>query len=116
MIAMSPSSGTGFPANMNVAYEETTDLSDAFDKHERSLPVLLTDLLVIDREERDIAGVPVRRLLVSYRQGAFDVTLEQRLVAAQDRFIVVSTSCESGAFDSETETLSRIADSFELSP
>lgn len=110
--------GSGYAPNMNVVCHDLDDgfTRDAFTEHHlASLGHFLTDVVLVDREEFELDGHPGVRLLLHYRQGIFEITLTQWLVAGGGRVFVISTACTSSASAQMWQAFADIAASFELS-
>jgi hypothetical protein len=105
-----------FRPNVNVLFQEwqSGDLDEAARASIGELERFMTDLRVLDYEETSVGDRPARRLLSTYRQGLYSLTLEQWYVAADDKLAVVSATSETPAYDRVADTLEAVATSLEL--
>jgi hypothetical protein len=82
-------------ANLTTTPGEGAGLDVHAERQAQVLGVLLTDAVLLDEEAAELGGVPALRRLVAYRQGIFELTLEQWLLVAGDRLVALSVTCES---------------------
>ena len=114
--AVAPSAEGSFAATVTAsiqAREPSTSDEAVIERHIDSLFGLATDALLVDSQPFS-AAVTAHRVLVAYRQGVHDLSLEQWLFLAPDRTIVVSGACASSDYDRYADQLTRIAASLEV--
>ena len=105
-----------FRSNLNVVFQDsqTGNLDAAARASIAELERFMTDLRVLDYEETLVADRPARRLLSTYRQGLYSLTLEQWYLDADGRLAIVSATSETPAYDRVADTLETVVASLEL--
>lgn len=107
-----------FLPNLNVVVIEDEVMEHDLDRftasvvsqHQRTL----TDVLLLDVGPSVLAGQPARRVLCSYRQGIFSVTLEQWWALADNGVVVLSGTSGTLDYPSCQEVFDRMVSSFKV--
>jgi len=105
-----------FLPNLNVVVIEDEEIDRDLDRYSaaviRQHQRTLTDVIVLDVEPTMIAGQPARRVLCCYRQGVFNVTLEQWWALVDNGVVVLSGSSGSLEYPACREIFGRMVSSF----
>lgn len=85
----------GFRPNVSISRGKAANpsLQSQFTQQLAELRSILTDSALLDLEETELAGVPAQRLLVSFRQGIYDLILEQWIALTGERMLAVVSAC-----------------------
>lgn len=109
----------GYRANLNVVATDVSpeSLEDQEEFFQLQLALLgeqLTDPLVLDVDVATLAGEPARRLLLTYREGIRDITLEQWYQLREGRSWVVSALVESVRYSAFADVFAHMVSTVEF--
>jgi hypothetical protein len=86
---------TPFQSNLTVVTrprEAGEELPDDLPGEQARALLVLDDALLLESEEALVGGRPAAHALVAYDSGEYDLTLEQWVVPAPDRVVVISAT------------------------
>lgn len=103
----------GFRSNVSITRgpAASADLQSTFMQQLAELRSVLTDSTLLDLEETQLGGFSAQRVLVAFRQGIYDLIMEQWMTLTNEGVAVVSACATTKAWEQEDQVLRRIVSS-----
>lgn len=102
-----------FRSNVGIARGQAREKSveAEFTRQLAELRALLTDSVLLDQQETRLNGLPAQQLLVTFRQGIYELIMKQWLVFDGGRIAVVTACSTQASWDDDQENLHRVVES-----
>jgi hypothetical protein len=93
---------------------EAIDLDALAEAQLDEMSRVLTDVLVIDVAEDEVATLPARKTVLTFRQGIYAITLEQWIAVRGSTIVTVSAASENHEYARQASVAERLVRSLEL--